>query len=180
MRFYAPIRGAGRTAEWIELTRRLRRSSAVPGSSSTSTRRAARRPRRTTSSSPSSGSPPKSRSWRPSAEPARRRRTSPPFVGRVAAGRNLAAERARELATGEVWLGRQALELRLVDEIGDLERAIEIAAQLAGVAATSWTARVHRPLVGRLLDRFATRLAGSIARSVGDEVELRLWNDRRL
>ena len=50
------------------------------------------------------------------------------FVARVVAARRLPVERVRELATGEVWLGTRALELGLVDEIGDLERAVEVAA----------------------------------------------------
>lgn len=98
------------------------------------------------------------------------------FIGRVASGRGLPAERVRELATGEVWLGREALELGLVDEIGDLERAVEIAAEMAGVPAKSVPVRIRRPLLGRLVDRFANTLA----RSVADEIEARLRDDYRL
>jgi protease-4 len=78
----------------------------------------------------------------------------------------------RELATGEIWLGREALELGLVDEIGDLERAVEIAAELAGVPAKFAPVRVRRPLLGRLMERFA----GTVARSVADDIEARLWD----
>ena len=98
------------------------------------------------------------------------------FVARVAAGRRLPTERARELASGEVWLGRQALELGLVDEIGDLERAVEVAAQMANVPARASPVRIRRPLFGRLLDRFTARVATSLA----DEIELRLADRRRL
>lgn len=92
------------------------------------------------------------------------------FVGRVADARKLSRERVVELATGEVWLGNEAVELGLVDEIGDVERAIEIAAQLAGVPAKATRVRIRRPLLGRLIDRFAA----SVARSVADEIETRL------
>jgi protease IV len=92
------------------------------------------------------------------------------FVRRVARGRNLSEERVRELATGEVWLGEQAVELGLVDEVGDLERAIEIAAAMAGVPAKGVPVRIRRPLLGRLMDRFATRVASGLA----DEIEIRL------
>jgi protease IV len=92
------------------------------------------------------------------------------FVGRVAKARGLADDRVRELATGEVWLGEQARELGLVDEIGDLERAIEIAAEMAGVPAKGAPVRLRRPVLGRLLERFATRVASALA----DELELRL------
>lgn len=92
------------------------------------------------------------------------------FVQRVALARHLPVERVRELATGEVWLGSEALGLGLVDEIGDSERAVEIAAELAGVPARAAPVRIRRPLVGRLLDRFATRVAIALA----DEIETRL------
>lgn len=92
------------------------------------------------------------------------------FVGRVAAARKLSRERVLELATGEVWLGHEAVELGLVDEIGDLERAVEIAAQLAGVPAKAAPVRIRRRLLGRVIDRFAT----SVARSLADEIEIRL------
>ena len=92
------------------------------------------------------------------------------FVGRVARNRRLAEERVRALATGEIWLGEQARELGLVDEIGDLERAVELAADAAGVPARSAPVRLRRPLLERLVGRFAVSLAGAVA----DEIEARL------
>src|SRR3954452_2697828 len=68
------------------------------------------------------------------------------FVGRVAKGRGMSDERVRELATGEIWLGERALELGLVDEIGDVERAVEVAAAFAGVPAKSAPVRIRRPI----------------------------------
>ena len=75
------------------------------------------------------------------------------FVRRVAAGRGLSEERVRELATGEVWLGEQALELGLVDEVGDLERAIEVAAELAHVPARGAPVRLRSFSEERRADR---------------------------
>jgi protease-4 len=57
------------------------------------------------------------------------------FVSVVAEGRNLPTETVRNLATGQPYTGGQALELGLVDELGDQNRAIELAAELAGVTA---------------------------------------------
>jgi protease-4 len=96
------------------------------------------------------------------------------FVDRVAEGRNLERNRVVELATGEVWLGSQAVELGLADKTGDLDDAIESAAKLAGVPAEASPVRVRRPLLARLADRFATRLAASVA----DEIEARLFRGR--
>jgi protease IV len=97
------------------------------------------------------------------------------FVARVAKARRLPDETIRELATGEVWLGTRALELGLVDEIGDIERAVELAADMAGVPAKAHPVRLRRPMLGRLLDRFASR----VARSLADEIELRMGDRRR-
>ncbi len=93
------------------------------------------------------------------------------FVGRVAEGRRIPVERARELATGEVWLGSRSVELGLADEVGDLERAVELAAAAAGIPARSVPVHARRPLLARLMDRFATRLVGRVA----DAVEAELW-----
>jgi len=57
------------------------------------------------------------------------------FVGAVADGRNLSPETVRNLATGQLYTGGQALKLGLVDELGGLDRAVELAAELAGVTA---------------------------------------------
>jgi protease-4 len=92
------------------------------------------------------------------------------FIDRVATERGLSSDRVRELATGEVWLAEQALALGLIDEIGDVERAVEVAADLAGVPARASPVRLRRPLFARLADRFATRIAASIA----SELELRI------
>ena len=92
------------------------------------------------------------------------------FVGRVAKSRRLPEETVRALATGEIWLGEQARELGLVDEIGDLERAVELAAEAAGVPARSAPVRLRRPLLERLAGRFGVSLAAAVA----DEIEARL------
>jgi protease-4 len=55
------------------------------------------------------------------------------FVETVAEGRNLPPATVRNLATGQLYTGEQALRLGLVDELGGLDRAIEVAAELTGV-----------------------------------------------
>ena len=96
------------------------------------------------------------------------------FVGRVATGRHLTAEQVRELATGEVWLGTRARELGLVDEIGDLERAVEMAARAAGVPARSAPVRLRRPLLDRLAGRFGAGLASAVVDQIETSLERHL------
>lgn len=47
------------------------------------------------------------------------------FIERVATGRNMRADRVRQIAEGRVWDGKKAKSLGLVDELGDLEAAID-------------------------------------------------------
>jgi protease IV len=59
------------------------------------------------------------------------------FVEKAAAGRNTTPERIDAVAQGRVWTGKQAKELGLVDELGGLDRALEIAKERAKIAAGS-------------------------------------------
>ncbi len=55
------------------------------------------------------------------------------FLQRVADGRGMTVEQVHEIAQGRVWTGEKAMELGLVDGMGNLDDAIEIAANLAGL-----------------------------------------------
>jgi protease-4 len=55
------------------------------------------------------------------------------FVNIVAEGRDMPVEQVRELADGRGYTGQQALELGLVDEMGNLPEAIDYAAQAGGI-----------------------------------------------
>lgn len=55
------------------------------------------------------------------------------FVTRCANGRNMSIEDIEKIAEGRVWTGEKAKEIGLVDELGGLDRAIEIAVNKAGI-----------------------------------------------
>ena len=55
------------------------------------------------------------------------------FIDVVVAGRGLNRDDVRSLATGQLYTGAEAKELGLVDELGDLDTAIDLAKQLAGI-----------------------------------------------
>jgi protease-4 len=55
------------------------------------------------------------------------------FITRVAEGRKLSKEQVDEIGQGRVWSGIDAKKIGLVDVLGGLETAIEIAAQKAGL-----------------------------------------------
>jgi protease-4 len=55
------------------------------------------------------------------------------FLARVAEARGKTAEEVHAVAQGRVWSGRGALEHGLVDELGGLRRAFELAKERAGI-----------------------------------------------
>lgn len=57
------------------------------------------------------------------------------FLQVVADGRGLSRDQVHQIAQGRVWTGRQAYDNGLVDELGGLHRAVEIAKTEAGIAA---------------------------------------------
>lgn len=67
------------------------------------------------------------------------------FVPKVAKGRNMTNEQADSLGQGRVWTGTQAKERGLIDEFGGIEKAIEIAKQLAELPADKDVRRIVFP-----------------------------------
>jgi len=70
------------------------------------------------------------------------------FTGKVAASRGMSAERVHELARGRVWTGADALDSKLVDELGGVEEAVDIARRRAGLPTTA--PLIHYPRIGPL------------------------------
>ncbi|MDP6570921.1 MAG: signal peptide peptidase SppA [Candidatus Marinimicrobia bacterium] len=58
------------------------------------------------------------------------------FVDAVSEGRNMSREEAEAYANGKVYSGKQAWEKGLVDVLGTMEDAVELAAKLAGITGT--------------------------------------------
>jgi len=57
------------------------------------------------------------------------------FLTKAAEGRNLTREDVDRVGRGRVWTGRQALEVKLIDELGGLDKALDLAKSLAGIPA---------------------------------------------
>jgi protease-4 len=55
------------------------------------------------------------------------------FVRAVAEGRDMEERRVRQIADGRIFSGEQAKDLGLVDRLGSLQDAIEIAAEMIGI-----------------------------------------------
>jgi protease-4 len=76
------------------------------------------------------------------------------FLPKVAEGRKKDVKDVDAIAQGRVWTGRQAKERGLVDEFGGLDRAVEVAKQLAGIPADRGVRRVVFPAPRTFLDQF--------------------------
>jgi protease-4 len=88
------------------------------------------------------------------------------FVSTVARSRRLEPDVVRRYATGEIFLAPQAKELGLIDEVGDWDRAVDLAMELGKVPRRLYHARPHRALAERLLSRFAFSMVEEISEQV--------------
>ena len=79
------------------------------------------------------------------------------FVGVVARERGMELDRARELATGELFTGRGAQKHGLVDELGDFDNALDLAAELGKTRRRPVWVRPKRGF----LERFSGRIGGT-------------------
>ena len=114
------------------------------------------------------------------------------FVGKVAASRKRPFAEIEPLAQGRVWMGDQAKAKGLVDELGGIDRAVELVRKKAGIPATAKVHLVTFPGKRSLLDMWlhtsasdsgdqdvAARLSGVFSRT-GLAPLAAAWADRRL
>jgi len=100
------------------------------------------------------------------------------FIQRVAEGRNMPPEVVEKVAQGRVWAGTTAKELGLVDEIGNLQDAINAVADQAGLKDYEIT-YVAQPLTTReqLIKRINRLIVGIfVALKVSDHPLNRLYD----
>lgn len=95
------------------------------------------------------------------------------FIPKVAQGRGKTVEQIHEIAQGRVWTGAQAKERGLIDEFGGLNKAIEIAKQLANLPADKDVRRVVFPASKPFL---ATLLSGDDEATVKAKQEQAIIN----
>src|SRR5690606_35235739 len=67
------------------------------------------------------------------------------FVARVAEGRRLTPAEVDEIGRGRIWSGLDALEVGLVDELGDVEHAVSLAKRLVGLPQDADVRDFHAP-----------------------------------
>lgn len=83
------------------------------------------------------------------------------FVDRVSRGRHMRPEQVDAVARGRVWMGRQALAHHLVDTIGGLRQALDVARSLGGLPDDSPVLELPVP-ESALLELLAAAAGGSL------------------
>jgi protease IV len=79
------------------------------------------------------------------------------FVGHVAKARKQSFDQVNDIAQGRVWLGSQAKEKALVDELGGLDRALELVRRKAKIPDDEKVRVVVYPPERSLLDYLLSR-----------------------
>jgi len=102
------------------------------------------------------------------------------FLDAVAEGRKMEKAQVRQLATGEIFTGRRGKELGLVDELGDLERAIDLAAELGEAPRNPVWTRPRRSLRDILTSTFAGAMANEIVSQFEERFAARYYFQHRL
>ncbi|MDR1115761.1 MAG: signal peptide peptidase SppA [Tannerella sp.] len=96
------------------------------------------------------------------------------FLTRTSEGRGMTKEEIDDIAQGRVWTGEQAMKIGLVDEIGGLDRAIEVAAELTGL--TDYNVKTmmstNDPLMDYLKKQMGEVKSAIINDALGEDMEL--------
>ena len=94
------------------------------------------------------------------------------FVKAVAEGRKLPVEKVKKFADGRIFTGRQAKELGLVDELGNFDRAVEVARELSkSPDARIFEAKPRKTFIQKLFGEQTEELLNNLSRVINGEVE---------
>jgi protease-4 len=90
------------------------------------------------------------------------------FITAVAEGRNMQEAEVRAIADGRIFTGRQALDLKLVDQLGDLADSIKVAGELVGIHGKPRVIEKRKkiPFFDYLKEESATWIADVITRGI--------------
>ncbi|WP_340820081.1 signal peptide peptidase SppA [Methanolobus sp. WCC4] len=73
------------------------------------------------------------------------------FIKDVAEGRDMSLSEVKALADGRIYIGSEAKELGLVDEMGNLYDSIDMAAELGGIEGEPTVVYMNKPTLSSLL-----------------------------
>ena len=110
------------------------------------------------------------------------------FIKLVSESRNMTLEEVDEIAQGRVWAGEKALEIGLIDNLGNMEDAVKRAADLADLEdyktfypslPLEWTDQILKQFFSKIDGIFRSRVGNKdlIKRSVELANDLETYND---
>ena len=101
------------------------------------------------------------------------------FLERVSESRGMTVDAVDAIGQGRIWTGEAALNAGLVDQLGDLDDAIEIAAEMAGLEKDQY--RIRRlPRPRTLMDRYLDLFMIGIRSLFESPIEAQLRTEARL
>jgi protease-4 len=106
------------------------------------------------------------------------------FLDIVAEGRNMTVEQVDEVAQGRVWTGEKALELGLVDHMGNIDQAIKAAVEMAELSdykVVHWEDNVpfEMQVIAKLLNQDGTmKEAAKIALNSPEQMLLKKFREK--
>ncbi len=90
------------------------------------------------------------------------------FKQKVASGRKLSLDQVEAIAQGRVWTGQRAKTIGLVDELGDIQKAIDCAAKMANLKTYGFD---EYPEAKSILDRYLQSYSYTVkAKAIQDEL----------
>ena len=105
------------------------------------------------------------------------------FLQRVAEGRDMDTSAVHDVAQGRVWSGEDAREVGLVDTLGSLRSAIEIAGRAANLGDGPYRTRAlpqPQTVLERLNESFSTQATQLWHATLSTPLEQKLWRHKRV
>ncbi len=89
------------------------------------------------------------------------------FIRDIAKNRNLDVEYTENISGGKLYLGSEAKELGLVDDLGGIDYAVEVAGRLGGIEGEP---KVERAEIAESLDDILNRMSVNVGYGIGNTI----------
>jgi len=96
------------------------------------------------------------------------------FIATVSRTRGLEEDRVRSYATGEIFTAARGIDMGLVDELGDMDTALDMASEMGRVPRVLAYVRPRRPLFERLLAPVGSAMADRVLAAVEARLRFRV------
>ncbi len=94
------------------------------------------------------------------------------FLEAVSKGRHISMDKLKPIADGRIFSGREALKLGLVDELGDLQKAVSVARELShSPDAKPFEVKKEKPFIDRIIGGEVSLFFDKISAILKGEVE---------